>query len=245
MSGDALHIAQARSLLGLSTPFTPQALSAAFRVAVKAARPDIPGGDVVRFRQVIDAYHLLQNQPLPLPAPATPAPSAPFAAPPPPRPALVLTPLQAVTGSPVRLRLGQRTLQIRVPAGLRSNDQVRLKGLGPAGQPLHLPVLIRPAEGLTVLGSDLFMDWPVPARMIRDGGRIEIQTHAGLRHAWLVPDMPQPTRLRLKGLGLPARGSRPAGDLFVRLEPTDDQVSAAQDMLRRFTQVWTPKPLAA
>ncbi len=69
MSGDALHIAQARSLLGLSTPFTPQALSAAFRVAVKAARPDLPGGDVDRFRQVIDAYHLLQNQPLPLPLP--------------------------------------------------------------------------------------------------------------------------------------------------------------------------------
>lgn len=242
MSGDALLIAQAQSLLGVSGPLTPQALSAAFRVAVKAARPDFPGGNVDRFRQVIDAYHLLQNQPLALPAPRH---STPFTAPPPPRPTLVLTPLQALKGSEVQVKVGEKIMRVRLPFGIRTNDKVRLKATGDNGSDLLLPVLIRPGDDLTVLGADLFMDWKVPSRLIDDGGRIEIDTHAGPQHAWLVPDMQQPVRLCFKGLGLPGRSERPAGDLFVRLVASDEQPSAAADMLKRFTQVWTPNPLAA
>ena len=52
--------------------------------------------------------------------------------------------------------------------------------------------------------------------------RLEIETHAGPRSAWLVAGH-QPLRLRLKGLGLPARGSRPQGHLFVTLEALLDE----------------------
>ena len=242
MSGDALLLAKAQSLLGVSGPLTPQALSAAFRVAVKAARPDLPGGDVERFRQVIDAYHLLQNQPLALPSPHRPTP---FDAPPPPRPTLALTPLQALYAREIKVRIGEKIMRVRLPSGLRTNDRVRLKSCGDEGKDLLLPVLIRSGNGLTVLGPDLFMDWHVPSRLISDGGRIEIQTHAGPRHAWLVPDMVEPVRLRFEGLGLPGRDDRPTGDLFVRLISSEEQPSAAADMLKRFSQVWTPNPLAA
>lgn len=242
MSGDALRIANARTLLGVPGPLTPQALSAAFRVAVKAARPDIPGGDVEQFRRVIDAYHLLQSQPLALPAPE---PAQVFVAPPPPAIMLVLTPQQALAGGSVCQTIHGRKLQIKLPPGLRSSDRVRLKAVSPSGDDQLVPVLVRPADGLTTLGSDLFMDWPVSDRLIRDGGRITVETHAGQRHAWLVPDMAEPVRLRFKGLGLPARGAHSAGDLFVRLIATSDAPSAAEDMLLRFTQVWTSKPLAA
>ena len=242
MSGDALLIAKAQSLLGVSGPLTPQALSAAFRVAVKAARPDIPGGDVETFRKVIDAYHLLQNQPLALPSPRQ---TSAFDAPPPPRPALVLTPLQALKASEASVVVNGKTLRVHLPVGLRTNDKIRLKANGPDGNDLLMPVLIKPGDGLTVLGADLFMDWKVSSRMISDGGRIEIQTHAGPRHVWLVPDMAEPVRLRFKGLGLSARHNRQAGDLFVRLISSEEQPSAAADMLRRFSQVWTPNPLAA
>ena len=49
----------------------------------------------------------------------------------------------------------------------------------------------------------------------------------------------------LRGLGLPARGARPAGHLFVSLKPSEDAPSAAEDLLARFTRVWTPDRLAA
>lgn len=245
MYADALTLVNARSLLGLTDPVGAEGLTAAFRAAVKAARPDAPGGDAETFRRVIAAYRLLQAQTLALPAPAGHARPKPFTPPPPPAPLLVLTPMQAISGGCVRMVVGARTLLVHAPPGVRTGDKIRLKGGGPNGADALLPVLIRPADGLSVLGGDLFMTWAVPQRMMDDGGRIEIMTHAGLRSSWLVPDMVEPVRLRLKGLGLPARGNRPAGDLFVKLEASADLPSAAEDLLLRFTRVWTPERIAA
>jgi curved DNA-binding protein len=245
MYADALTLENARSLLGLAGPVGAEGLAAAFRAAVKAARPDAPGGDAETFRRVIAAYRLLQAQTLALPAPAGHARPKPFTPPPPPAPLLVLTPMQPISGGCVRVVVGARTLLVHAPPGVRTGDKIRLKGGGPNGADALLPVLIRPADGLSVLGGDLFMTWAVPQRMMDDGGRIEIMTHAGLRSSWLVPDMVEPVRLRLKGLGLPARGNRPAGDLFVKLEASADLPSAAEDLLLRFTRVWTPERIAA
>lgn len=242
MRADILTLENARSLLGLMGPVGADSLTTAFRAAIKAARPDAPGGDADRFRRVIAAYRLLQAQTLALPAPAY---ARPFVQPPAPAPLLTLTPMQAISGGCVRVIVGARTLLVHTPPGVRTGDRIRLKRAAPSGADLLLPVLIRPADDLSVLGGDLFMTWAVPQRMMDDGGRIEIMTHAGPRSSWLVPDMVEPVRLRLKGLGLPARGSRPAGDLFVKLEASADLPSAAEDLLLRFTRVWTPERIAA
>lgn len=227
----------ALNLLGLDGPADHATVARAFRAAAKSARPDQDGGDPERFRQVIEAYRLLQARTLALPAP-TPCPSQP----PEPRPVLVLTPMQAISGGSMEVMLEGRCLLVHAPPGLRTGDHVRLRRKGVS---TLLPVLIRPADGLSVLGADLFMRWPVAARLMRDGGRIEIETHAGPRSAWLVPDMVEPVRLRLKGLGLPGRGARTAGHLFVTLEASSDLPSAAEDLLLRFSRVWTPERLAA
>ncbi len=245
MCADALTLENARSLLGLSGPVGAEGLTAAFRAAVKAARPDAPGGDAETFRRVIAAYRLLQAQTLALPAPPGHARPTSFTPPPAPAPLLALTPMQAISGGSIRVMVGARTLLVHAPPGVRTGDNIQLKRGAANGRDLLLPVLIRPADGLSVLGGDLFMTWAVPQRMMDDGGRIEIMTHAGLRSSWLVPDMVEPVRLRLKGLGLPARGARPAGDLFVKLEASADLPSAAEDLLLRFTRVWTPERIAA
>lgn len=223
-------------MLGLTGPAEGEALTAAFRAAVKAARPDQVGGDEARFRKTIAAWRLVQNQPVQA---ALAPPDAPWAA-----AVITLTPLEALNGGPVTVATGARTLKIHAPAGLRSGEHLRLKGGGADGADLYLPVLIRGAEGLTVLGDDVYMSWPIPHRLIEDGGRLEIETHAGPRSAWVVTGQ-EPLRLRLKGLGLPARGSRAQGHLFVTLTPSEDAPSAAEDLLIRFTRVWTPDRMAA
>ncbi len=237
-SSEIASATEARTLLGLAGPADGEALAAAFRAAVKAARPDQPGGDETRFRKVIAAWRLLQAQGAPL---ALEAPTAP---PPPVRPLVAITPLDALNGGSVLAGVCGRALKVRVPPGLRSGDHLRLKGAAADGDDLYLPVLIRAAAGLTVMGDDVYMSWPVTPRLLEDGGRLEIQTHAGPRSAWLVAGQ-EPLRLRLKGLGLPARGKRAQGHLFVTLTPSTDAPSAAEDLLIRFTRVWTPDRLAA
>ncbi len=228
---------EAYALLGLPGPTERAVLTAAFRAAIKASRPDAPGGSEERFRKVIAAWSLVQQDaaPLALAAPVRPAPTPPV---------LGLGAGMALNGGSVDVQLGRRTLRVRVPAGLRSGEHLRLKGAGDAGADLYLPVLVRGDGQLSAVGDDLYMTAPVPPRLLEDGGRLEIETHAGPRSVWLVAGH-QPLRLRLKGLGLPARGSRLQGHLFVTLQPSEDTRSAAEDLLLRFTRVWTPDRLAA
>lgn len=234
---EVVSTCDAYALLGLTGPAEGAALTAAFRTAIKAARPDAPGGGEDRFRKVIAAWRLIQQETAPL-ALAAPARSAPAL------PVVGLDPDAALNGGVVEVRLDRRRLRVRVPAGLRSGEHLRLRGAGEAGADLYLPVLVRGDGRLSAVGDDLYMTCPVPLRLLEDGGRLEIQTHAGPRSAWLVGGH-QPLRLRLKGLGLPARGARPRGHLFVTLEPSEDAPSAAEDLLVRFTRVWTPDRLAA
>lgn len=228
---------EAYALLGLTGPVEGEALTAAFRTAIKAARPEAAGGSEARFRRTIAAWRLIQRESAPL------ALAAPLARPATP-PVLAISPLDALNGGAVEIRLDARTLRVRVPAGLRTGEHLRLKAAGEDGGDLYLPVLVRGAHGLSAVGDDLYMTCPVPPRLLEDGGRLEIGTHAGPRSAWLVAGL-QPLRLRLKGLGLPARGTRPQGHLFVTLQPSEDAPSAAEDLLVRFTRVWTPDRLAA
>lgn len=228
---------EAYALLGLNGGADRDSLKAAFRAAVKAARPDRPGGDETRYRRVIAAWRLLRADP-PLPA------STALADLPPPPPVIIVTPLQALKGGTTTVWLGDRSLKVRITRGVRTGDPLRLKGGADDGGDLKLPVLIRGDEALNIVGDDLYMTWPVSPRVVEDGGRVEIQTHAGLRSGWLVAGQTA-LRLRLKDLGLPARRKRPQGHLFVSLIPSADAPSATEDRLAQFTRVWTPDRLAA
>lgn len=234
MGDDALSIADAWSVLGLDGPTEPRAATAAFRTALKAARPELHDGDETRFRRVIEAWRLVRREDVPTPASPLP-PSAPV---------VVLTPMQAIKGGTVTVQLGGKTLKVRAPKGLRSGDALRLRRAAADGADLTASVLIRGADGLSVVGDDLYMDWSISTRTLEDGGRIEIETHAGPRSAWITAGQ-ETLRLRLKDLGLPPRGKRPQGHLFVNLKPCDGARSAAEDLLVRFTRVWTPDRLAA
>lgn len=238
MSAPGPSLIEAFAVLGLHGPTEPEALARAFRLAVKSARPDLPGGDADRFRRVIAAYRLVQSQG------ARPVLAAPVQRPA-ALPVVGLTPLQAVLGGDTTVRLGDRTLRVHAPAGMRTGEHLRLKAGTEDGSDLYLPVLIRPTEGMSVLGDDLYMNAPVAPRVLADGGRVEVDTHAGPRDAWVAPGLTVPVRLRLRGLGLPARGAHPEGHLFVSLQPSEDAPSAAEDLLARFTRVWTPERLAA
>ena len=238
MSAPGPSLNEAFAVLGLHGPTEQEALTRAFRLAVKSARPDLPDGDAERFRRVIAAYRLIQSHG------ARPAIAAPVLRPT-ALPVVNLTPLEAVLGGETTVRLGDRILRVLAPAGMRTGEHLRLKSGAEDGADLYLPVLIRPSEGMSVMGDDLYMSAPVPTRVLADGGRVEIETHAGPRDAWVAPGLTTPVRLRLRGLGLPARGARPQGHLFVSLKPSEDAPSAAEDLLARFTRVWTPDRLAA
>lgn len=231
------------ALLGLKGPVGGDALKTAFRSAAKAARPDQGGGDHEKFRRIIEAYRLLQaleTARAPLTQAPRPARPAPTPAPEPVRPTLEITPTEAMLGLVRQVEVARgRALGLRLPAGLRAGETVRLAGQAEGGGDLLLTVAIGAEGGMRVIGDDLWLDWPVEAPVLTMGGRIRVATPTG-EHSVTVPRaLPAPYRLRLKDKGLPAREGKAAGHLFLTLKAVAmAKTDPAGDRLDRFKRAW-------
>lgn len=229
-----MSLKAAREALGVGPFFSAAELRRAFREAAKQAHPDRTGGGAERFRQVVEAYHRLQAaqagrdrivQP--------PAPRPPRAAE--PRPTqLRIDPLVALRGGAAEHLLPDgRRVRVRLPAGLRQGDTVRVG-------PDDLAVVLVGAPEMLVRGDDLWINAAVSPRMLAEGGRVAVETPLGRRIVWLTKKAGERKLVRLVGQGLPARGPHRQGHLFLRLAPAKagQTDSAARTLLRRFAAAW-------
>jgi curved DNA-binding protein len=221
-----MSLKYAREVLGVSSAATPAEVRQAFRAAAKRAHPD-GGGDDGAFQQVVDAYQRLQD---PL--------DERFTAPPvrargTPEPDLEISPRVALDGGDVDHRMPDgAVIRISLPPGLRSGDKVQAGGA-------ELCIYIRAHDGVLVRGDDLWMTVKVPAATLKKGGRIALETPLGRRSVWIDRKAAERGLVRIDGQGLPARGRRPCGHLFVRLSATQGLAdSAALALLRRFAAAW-------
>jgi curved DNA-binding protein len=229
VSRSALQIdsAAARRLLGVAPDADADVVRQAFRLAVKAAHPDRPGGDGERLRQVIEAYRRLDA--------TREAPPAPEPAPTPDREVrLRITPAQAMIGGWTRLRLDDgRVLSVRLPEGLRAGERVRISGR-------TCKIVIANDRRAAVAGDDLLLVVQVSRALMQEGGRLSVETPAGETSVWITKADAARGFARVNGLGLPARGLRPAGDLLLRLRLASDARfdTPTQAKRRRFAAAW-------
>lgn len=221
-----MTLKHAREVLGVGADATPSEVRQAFRDAAKRAHPDA-GGDEGAFRQVVDAFHRLQN---PLDERLTSPPPRARAT---PEPELEISPRLALEGGEVDHRLPDgRLIRITLPPGLRSGDKVRAAGAS-------LCVYIRAQDGVLVRGDDVWLTARVPPGLLKKGGRITVDTPLGRRSIWIDRKAAERGLVRVEDEGLPARGRRPKGHLFVRLSATPGLAdSAALSLLRRFAAAW-------
>jgi curved DNA-binding protein len=116
------------------------------------------------------------------------------------------------------------TIKVRVPAGVREGQRLRLTGKGaPApvagGQPgnLYLRVHLAPHPQLTPEGDDVLGEVEVEPWEAVLGSRKTVQTLEGEVHLRVAPGTQSGTLLRLRGRGLPGKdGSR--GDLLMKVK---------------------------
>lgn len=120
-------------------------------------------------------------------------------------------------GADGRLRVEERTLEVRIPAGMRRGQRIRLAGLGgpgAAGQPpgdLFLEVRIKPHDRFALRGADLVADLPVAPWEAALGAVVPVTMPDGETLKVRVPAGAQPGQaLTVRGKGLPGAN---AGDL--------------------------------
>lgn len=133
--------------------------------------------------------------------------------------------LTAVTGGemPIVVQRGEgqtEALNVRIPAGTVDGAKLRLRGKGepsaaggPAGD-LTVVVAVQPHPYFTREGRNLLVDLPVSVPEAILGARIDVPTIEGTKTLPVPPGASSGQKLRLRGLGVPATGGHPAGDLF-------------------------------
>jgi DnaJ-class molecular chaperone len=152
--------------------------------------------------------------------------------------------LEAVLGARKRVTLGDgKSVDITVPPGIETGQTLRLKGQGaagrhggPAGDAL-IEVVVEPHERFTRSGADIRLELPVSLPEAVLGATVTVPTVHGSVALKIPPGSNTGTVLRLKGKGVPERGSKPAGDQYVTLQivlpdPPDPE-------LTRFLEGWS------
>ena len=114
----------------------------------------------------------------------------------------------------------ERTLKVRVPAGVSNGQHIRLKGQGAPGigggeaGDLYLEIQIAPHPHYRVEGKDLYLALPVTPWEAALGTEVQVPTLDGAVKMKVPAGAREGQKLRLKGRGLP--GS-PRGDQYVTL----------------------------
>ena len=142
----------------------------------------------------------------------------------------------------------ERTLQVRIPAGVDDGARIRLAGEGDAGArggprgDLYIFLSVAPHELFQRDGLDLLCTVPVPMCTAALGGEIEAPCLLGGENCdgncsrkVKVPEGAQTGKtVRLKGRGMPSLRSRERGDLVVELfVETPTRLTARQKELMR------------
>lgn len=115
----------------------------------------------------------------------------------------------------------QRTLEVKIPAGIEDGARLRLAGQGEAGAngapagDFYLDVRVRPDKRFERAGDNLIMRMEVPFTTLALGGEVEVETIDDKKLAVKVPAGTQVgEKLRVRGHGMPTRRGG-FGDLYI------------------------------
>jgi molecular chaperone DnaJ len=139
----------------------------------------------------------------------------------------------------------QKTLAVRIPAGVDEGDRVRLSGEGEPGTnggppgDLYVQVHIKPHPVFQRDGDDLHCEMPVSFAAAALGGDIEIPTLDASARIRVPPETQSGKTFRLRGKGIKGVRSQTHGDLYchVVVETPVKLTERQKELLREFDSI--------
>ncbi len=114
----------------------------------------------------------------------------------------------------------QRTLSVRIPAGVDTGDRIRLSGEGEAGLnggpagDLYVQVHVKEHELFTREGDSLFCNVPIRFTTAALGGELDVPTLEGNVNLRIPPETQTGKKFRLRNKGVKSVRSSVTGDLI-------------------------------
>ena len=128
-------------------------------------------------------------------------------------------PLESVYGGgSVRISVGGRTLEVRVPKGIKPGQSIRLARQGNGGGDLLLEIEYAAHPQFEVDGRNVIHVLAVAPWEAALGATISVPTLGGPVELKIPADSEAGRKLRLRGRGLPGGAQGPDGDQIVELE---------------------------
>jgi curved DNA-binding protein len=159
--------------------------------------------------------------------------------------AKLAVPLEAVyRGDPLRVSVAGKSLEIRIPKGIKPGQAIRLGGQGSGGGDLLLEIEYAAHPQFEVDDRNIIYVLAVAPWEAALGATLSVPTLGGPVELKIPPDSEAGRKLRLRGRGLPATGSVPSGDQIVELEVlapkanTEDEREAYRRMREAFGDDW-------
>ena len=123
---------------------------------------------------------------------------------------------EAYRGGKFSIRIGERTLSVNIPKGIKEGTGLTLRGKSQRGGDLHLTIHISPDPVYELDGYDLTREIKVPVYDAVLGKKLTVQTLGGEVDVTMPPGFQDGQKLRLRGKGMPKRDGT-NGDFFVRV----------------------------
>ena len=154
-----------------------------------------------------------------------------------------------VLGNDSRPQLKERTLNVKIPKGVKEGQSIRLKGQGspglgggPAGD-LYLEIEFNPHSIYQVNGQDVSLELPIAAWEAALGNKVQTPTPEGKVDLKIPPGSFSGKRMRLKGRGIPGKTS---GDFYVTLaivlpDKLSDKERSLYETLQHETSSFNPR----
>ncbi|MGM0365687.1 MAG: DnaJ C-terminal domain-containing protein [Actinomycetota bacterium] len=167
---------------------------------------------------------------------------------------ITITLREAYFGTQRSIRLQKekkaRTVNVKVPAGIKDGGRIRVSGEGGPGQgrgpsgDLYLVVNISKHPFFTRKGDDLYCDVPVTIKEALYGAKIDIPTFDGKVMVKLPPRTQSGKTLRLKGKGMPRLKGSGNGDLYakVKIMLPENLTEEQEKYLDSFAKTYSENP---
>ena len=119
---------------------------------------------------------------------------------------------------------GEEKIEVFIPAGIDSNQIIKIKGKGEAGRrsekpgDLYIRVFVRPHPVFKRKGDDLFLEVPISFSSACLGDEVEISTLDGKKISLKIPQSTESGKvLIISGKGIPHFSGLGRGNLYVKL----------------------------
>jgi DnaJ-class molecular chaperone len=145
----------------------------------------------------------------------------------------------AALGGTVALRVDDREVDVKVPAGVSDGQKLRLQGQGPGGGNLRLVLRIEPDPYFKRDGNDLILLVPLSLSEATLGATVDVPTISGSKLSVKIPaGTSTGKRVRLRGQGIKG------GDQYIEVQVMVPAVKDARgrELVEELTRLHPQNP---